>query len=230
MDAIIEFFSAFFADPGTTHAIYVSLLLAFSATSISAILGINLGLLLEAHEFRGKSIIVRFVRTCMGLPPVVVGLAVYLLIMRRGPLGDFGLLFTIKGMVLAQCIIITPIITGLMYMSAQRLVPSIRFFAKCIGANAWQTQLLIYKELSKEIYFVIVTGFGRSLSEIGAVMLIGGNIKGATRTMTTAITLLKSQGIYTEGIMLGVTLLVFSFILQFIADFLRKERNEHDNY
>ncbi len=230
MEALTAFFSLFFADSGTLHAIYVSLTLAFSATAISALIGIHFGLWLERNEFKGKRIVIRIVRTFMGVPPVVVGLMVYLIIMRRGPLGDFELLFTIKGMILAQCVIITPIITGLIYTSAQRLAPSVRFFAKCIGANAAQTRKLIRKELNKEVYFAMVTGFGRSLSEIGAVMLVGGNIKEMTRTMTTTISLLKNQGIYTEGIFLGLTLLLISFSLQLIADFLRKERDEIDNY
>ncbi len=229
MEAIKEYFHLLSAS-GALHAVQVSLTLAFCATAISAIVGIHFGLWLERNEFRGKRILIRIIRTLMGVPPVVVGLVVYLLIMRRGPLGYFEILFTIQGMILAQCLIITPIITGLIYTSAQRLAPSIRFFAKCIGANKTQTRRLIYKEMSKEVYFAIVAGFGRSLSEIGAVMLVGGNIKGDTRTMTTAISLLKSQGIYTEGIMLGITLLLLSFGLQLMADFLRKERNELDNY
>ncbi len=230
MDAIAAFSSLFFAESSTIHAIYVSLLLGFSATAISSLIGIHCGLWLERNDFSGKKVVVRIVRTFMGVPPVVVGLMVYLLIMRRGPLGSFEMLFTIKGMILAQCVIITPIITGLMYTSAQRLAPSVRFFAKCIGANPAQTRALIRKELNKEIYFAMVTGFGRSLSEIGAVMLIGGNISGSTRTMTTTISLLKSQGIYTEGIFLGIILLLISFTLQLIADILRKERDEIDNY
>ncbi len=229
MEAIREYIDLLTAS-GAFHAVQVSLTLAFCATTISAIVGIQLGLCLERNEFKGKRLVVRIIRTLMGVPPVVVGLVVYLLIMRRGPLGAFEMLFTIQGMILAQCIIIIPIITGLIYTSAQRLAPSVRFFAKCIGANQSQTRRLIYREMGKEIYFTIVTGFGRSLSEIGAVMLVGGNIKGDTRTMTTAISLLKSQGIYTEGIMLGLTLLVLSFVLQLVADILRKERDELDNY
>ncbi len=229
MEAVREYINLFL-ESGALHAVQVSLILAFCSTAISAIIGIHLGLWLERHDFCGKKIIIRIIRTLMGVPPVVVGLAVYLLIMRRGPLGAFEMLFTIKGMILAQCIIIIPIITGLIYTSAQRLAPSIRFFAKCIGANKSQTRRLTYREMSKEIYFAIVTGFGRSLSEIGAVMLVGGNIKGDTRTMTTAISLLKSQGIYTEGIVLGLTLLILSFGLQLLADILRKERDELDNY
>ena len=99
-----------------------------------------------------------------------------------------------------------------------------------MGADERQTNQLIIKELKNEIYFSILTGFGRSISEVGAVMLVGGNIKYSTRTMTTAISLLKSQGIFEEGIILGVLLLWLSFILQSLMDYLRKEEGKHENY
>ncbi len=230
MEALTAYFNLFFSNSGALHAIYVSLILAFSSTTISFIIGVNCGLWLERNQFMGKNILIRIIRTLMGTPPVVVGLIVYLLIMRRGPLGSFNLLFTIQGMVLAQCFIIIPIITGLVYNSAQRLAPQVRFFALCVGANKSQTKKLIFKELGKEIYFAYVIGFGRSLSEVGAAMLIGGNIKEYTRSMTTTISLLKSQGVFTEGIILGLILLAISFSLQLLADFLRKEREEIANY
>lgn len=166
----------------------------------------------------------------MGVPPVVVGLVVYLLTMRKGPLGPLALLFTVKGMVLAQVLIIAPIISGMVYSYAEASVPEIRVFAKTIGADKKQTNRLIISELRNEIYFCIITGFGRAISEVGSVMLVGGNIKGSTRTMTTAISLLKSQGIYTEGIGLGLLLLIMAFLLQWLADVLRKEGVRDENY
>ena len=99
-----------------------------------------------------------------------------------------------------------------------------------MGAGKLQTNFLLLKEMKHEIYFAVVTGFGRSISEVGAVMLVGGNIKGHTRTMTTAISLLKSQGIFTEGLTLGILLLIMAFILQCMADFFRKESQEDENY
>ncbi len=230
MEATIAYIELFFANSGALHAIYVSLILAVCSTIISTILGVNLGLWLERSEFVGKKNIIRILRTLMGVPPVVIGLIVYLLIMRRGPLGNFNLLFTVHGMIFAQCLIIIPIITGLIHSCAEKQASSIRFFASCIGANKNQTKSLIRSELSKEIYFAAVVGFGRSLSEVGAVMLVGGNIKMHTRTMTTTISMLQSQGVFTEGIMLGLILLVISFILQLVADYLRKENQELDNY
>ncbi len=229
MDYILECIN-YFAEEGTLSAIKVTMILGFSSTGISAIIGIWLGLLLERHEFWGKRIIVRINRTMMGVPPVVVGLVTYMLLMRKGPLGALGLLFTVPGMIIAQTIIITPIICGMVYTSALRTAPAVRFFGKCIGADHKQTKKLIRKEMKKDIYFTIVTGFGRSISEVGAVMIVGGNMKFYTRTMTTTISLLKSQGIFTEGILLGSILLVMAFILQWIADILQKERVEYENY
>ncbi len=189
-----------------------------------------MGLWLERHRFPGKRIIIRVNRTLMGLPSVVVGLVVYMLLMRRGPLGFLNWLFTIQGMVIAQTIIITPIICGMIFTHAARIAPSIRMFAKTVGANARQTNKLILKELRNEIYFAIVTGFGRSISEVGAVLLVGGNIKNSTRTMTTTISTLKSAGVFTDGIILGVMLLIMAFVIQIIADQLRKEQLYDDNY
>ena len=163
----------FFSNIGALDAIRVTFIMAISSTFISAVLGITLGLLLERHDFIGKKIVIRINRTLMGVPPVVIGLLVYLLLMRRGPLGPLSMLFTIRGMILAQTLIITPIISGMVYAHSARSAPSIRQFARTMGASRGQTNLLLIKEMKNEIYFAIVTGFGRSISEVGAVMLVG---------------------------------------------------------
>lgn len=223
-------FDGIFSDVGVYSAILVTLRMAVTSTFLSAVLGTCLGLVMERYSFPGKRLAVRINRTLMGVPPVVVGLLVYILTMRRGPLGKLELLFTVEGMILAQTIIITPIICGMVYTYAAKTAPGIRVFAKTMGAGKLQTDLLLLKEMKHEIYFAVVTGFGRSISEVGAVMLVGGNIKGHTRTMTTAISLLKSQGIFTEGLTLGILLLIMAFILQCMADFFRKESQEDENY
>ncbi|MEG0107916.1 MAG: ABC transporter permease [Lachnospiraceae bacterium] len=227
---MLEWTQKIISDPGIMSAIQVTFIMAICSTTISSVLGILFGLLLERFTFPGKRAVVRLNRTLMGVPPVVVGLVVYLLIMRRGPLGSLSLLFTVPGMVIAQTIIITPVICGMIYSYARESAPSIRVFGITMGATKWQTTKLIIKELKKEIYFCMITGFGRSISEVGAVMLVGGNIKGQTRTMTTAISLLKSQGIFTEGVALGMVLLIMAFILQWICDMLQKEETEDENY
>ena len=204
--------------------------MAFASTLISSVIGIAAGLWLQKHEFFGKRVVIRINRTLMGVPPVVMGLIVYLLTMRGGLLGPLSLLFTVRGMILAQVLIITPIISGMVFSYADGTVPAIRAFAKTMGANEKQTDRLILSELRNELYFCIIAGFGRSISEVGSVMLIGGNIKGHTRTMTTMISLLKSQGIYSEGIGLGLLLLIIAFILQTLGDHLRKEQIRDENY
>lgn len=227
---MIEWLRGVFTDPAVLSAIKVTFEMAFASTLISAVLGTASGLWLQNHEFAGKKTVVRINRTLMGVPPVVIGLLVYMLTMRGGPLGPLALLFTVKGMILAQVLIITPIISGMVFSYAEAAVPEIRNFAKTMGADKRQTDRLILSELRNEIYFCIITGFGRAISEVGSVMLVGGNIKGHTRTMTTMISLLKSRGIYSEGIGLGVLLLVMAFILQTLADHVRKEQIRDENY
>ncbi|MBR0374342.1 MAG: ABC transporter permease [Mogibacterium sp.] len=227
---MLDWLKGVFTNPDVLSSIKVTFEMAVSSTIISAVIGIAFGLWLQNHNFIGKRVVIRVNRTLMGVPPVVIGLLVYLLTMRRGPLGSLALLFTVKGMVLAQTLIIAPIISGMVFSYAETAVPAIRAFAKTMGADKRQTNRLILSELRNEIYFCIITGFGRAISEVGSVMLVGGNIKGHTRTMTTMISLLKSQGIYSEGIGLGLLLLIMAFILQTLADFVRKEQIRDENY
>lgn len=208
-----------------------TLRMALSSTAVSAVLGTVLGLWLERSRFPGKSLVIRLNRTLMGVPPVVMGLVVYLLLMRKGPLGFMNILFTVRGMVVAQIMIITPIVCGMACSGAQQNAGRIRDFGVTMGAGRRQTQLLLIKEMSGEIYFAVVTGFGRAISEVGAVMIVGGNIQYKTRTMTTAITLLRNKGNYSEAIFLGAVLLVIAFLIQTAADHLRKEdRRADENY
>ena len=199
------------------------------STFIGSVLGIILGLLLEKGRFPGKRIVVRLCRTLMGTPPVVAGLAVYLLLMRKGPFGAWGLLFTVTSMVIAQVFIITPIVTGMVYTNAMRSAPAIRAFAKTMGADGFQTQFLLIKEMSGEIYFAVITAFSRAVSEVGAVMIVGGNIQHKTRTMTTAISMLRNTGDFAQGITLGILLLVIAFILQSLSDFFHKGEVPEEN-
>lgn len=210
--------------------ILLTMKLGIFSTTISALFGIPFGLLLERVDFFGKKIIIRINRTLMGFPPVVVGLIVYLLLMRRGLFGKAELLFTFWAMVIAQIFIIAPIISGMVYTTSKNLAPQIRNFAISMGANRWQTFLILIKEMKNDIYFILITAFGRSISEVGAVMIVGGNIQFKTRTMTTAISLMRNKGNYSEAITLGVVLLVLSFFIQWIVDVLRRYENYDENY
>ena len=132
-----------------------------------------------ADEISRKKLVVRVNRTLMGAPPVVIGLLTYMLLRKKGPFGALRWVFTIKGMVAAQVLIITPIVCGMVYSYAVRTAPSIRAFARTMGADRHRTARLLLREMKNEIYFAVVSGYGRSISEVGAVFLVGGNIKTA---------------------------------------------------
>ena len=223
-------FSDFSLTIGMLDSIKVTMIMSVCSTVISSFLGVFFAIMLEKHDFRGKKLIVRINRTLMGAPPVVVGLVTYMLLRKKGPLGDLRWVFTIKGMIVAQTLIITPIICGMVYSYLVRTAPKIRAFAKTMGADKWQTDMLILKEIKNEIYFSIVSGYGRSISEVGAVMLVGGNIRNRTRTMTTAISTLKSAGEFEAGVVLGILLMIMAFAVQTFADMIRKETSEDENY
>ena len=224
------FFSEFFGTIGMLDSIRVTIIMSFFSTLISSILGVTLAILLERSTFPMKRLVVRINRTMMGAPPVVMGLLTYMLLRKRGPLGILGWVFTIQGMVTAQTLIITPIICGMVYSYLVREAPRIRAFAHTMGANRMQTNLLILREIRNEVYFSVVSGYGRSISEVGAVFLVGGNIKNVTRTMTTAISTLKGAGDYYEGVFLGIILMLMAFVVQTLADWFRKEVREDENY
>ena len=214
---------------GVIDSIRVTLVMSFWSTLIASMLGIFLGLVLEQTKFPGKKLVVRVNRTLMGAPPVVIGLLTYMLLRKKGPFGALRWVFTIKGMVAAQVLIITPIVCGMVYSYAVRTAPSIRAFARTMGADRHQTARLLLREMKNEIYFAVVSGYGRSISEVGAVFLVGGNIKNSTRTMTTAISTLKGAGDYYEGVFLGVILMLLAFAVQTLAEHFRQEETPDEN-
>lgn len=215
---------------GALDSVRVTLIMSFWSTLLSALVGIPTGLALERGRFPGKKLVLRILRTLMGAPPVAIGLIAYMLLRRNGPLGSLHFLFTIKAMVFAQMMIIIPIICGMVHSYAASAAPAIRFFGKTIGANGIQTELLLVSELKREISFSVLTGYSRSISEVGAVFLVGGNIKNHTRTMTTAISTLKNAGEFKDGIMLGCLLLLIAFCVQLLSDYLLKEESKDENY
>ena len=213
----------------TLGIISTTLRMAFTSTVISSCFGIMFGLLLEKARFPGKKLVVRLCRTMMSAPPVVIGLIVFLLLMRRGPLGFLGLIFTVPGMIIAQVLLITPIVTCMVYSYACRVAPAIRVFAKTMGANALQTRFLMIREMRNEIYFAVIAAFSRAISEVGSVMIVGGNIQNRTRTMTTAISMMRNMGDYSQAITLGVILLIIAFLLQSLSDIIHKEHLGEEN-
>lgn len=193
-----------------------SLRVTVSALAISAIIGIPCGTWLALMRFPGKRLLNAVIYTGMGLPPVVAGLMVYLFLSRSGPLGDLGWLFTTRAMIVAQTIIATPLIIGVTMSSVQGVDPSLHVQLRALGATSWQTTLAVLIEARFGVIVGIVAGFGSIISEVGAVMLVGGNIDGRTRVLTTAIVLETRRGNFDLALALGILLLALSFVANLI--------------
>ncbi len=220
MEQIIEGFKSALSliasfDPELISIVSLTLFVTIAATAMAAVISIPLGIFLGIKDFPLKSLVVRILYTFMSLPPVIVGLFVFLLIVRRGPLGGLGILFTATAMIIAQFLLVTPIITGIVYNGTLEKGRDIKNLGKTLGASRLQLLLLLIRELRIEIFAGIISGYGRAISEVGAVMIVGGNIQGHTRVMTTAIAMLRSMGDYEMAIALGLVLLALSFIINF---------------
>lgn len=213
LDGIIEAFKLLTSfDKEIYSIIFLSIYVSLTSTLISSFIGIPLGFLMGLKEFRFKRIFARLLYTFMSLPPVVVGLVVAIIISRRGPLGNFSLLFTPAAMIIAQTLLVTPIITGIIFNNSKDQGQLIKQICKTLGGNKWDTLILLIKEMRINILIAVVTGFGRAISEVGAVMIVGGNIKGHTRVMTSFIAMNHSMGNYSTSIAMGLVLLMISFI------------------
>lgn len=201
----------FSLDPTVMEIVKRSLQVTVSALMIAAILGIPAGTWLALNRFRGHRLVSVLVYTGMGLPPVVVGLCVYLLLSRTGPMGDLGWLFSMNAMVIAQVIIATPLIVGVTMSSVLGVDPELRVQLRALGATRWQATVAMLSEARFGIIVGIVAGFGSIISEVGAVMLVGGNIDGRTRVLTTAVVLETRRGNFDVALALGIILLGLSF-------------------
>lgn len=201
----------------------VTLRMSLASTSLSCIIGIPLGVFLGSGSFRGKAMLMRVLYTLTGLPPVVAGLLVFLLLSRSGLLGSLKLLFSVEAMVIAQCILIIPIVTALCASVIAIKAPSLLETADGLRLPRRTKTKLLLIENRVPLVSVILTGFGRAISEVGAVNLVGGNIQYKTRVMTTAIMLETNKGNFEFAIALGVVLLIIAFIINFAASFLKKD-------
>lgn len=195
----------------------MSLTVSGSATIISAFIGIPLGAWIGLSDFPGRRLLLRVIYTLMALPPVLAGLLVYLLLSRSGPLGVWELLFTPTAMILAQCLLVTPIIAGLVAAAIAGKEGIIFDHALSLGANRMQAMWTIIRETRSSIIAAVLTGFGRAFAEVGAVMLVGGNIRHMTRVLTTSIVLETRQGNFEMGVALGIILLIISFTVSSIV-------------
>ncbi len=203
----------FSLDPEVLEIALLSLKVSGLALSISTILGIPLGAWLGLSRFLGRRLAVTFIYTGMGFPPVVVGLLVYLLLSRSGPLGSLGWLFNPSAMVLAQVIISLPLVAGFTMAAVMGVDPELRSQLRSLGATERQATWALLREARLGVLVAIIAGLGSIISEVGAVMMVGGNIQGHTRVLTTAIVLETQKGNFDLAIALGLILLGIAFVI-----------------
>jgi tungstate transport system permease protein len=200
------------ADPALFEIVWLSLRVSGVALAISTTLGVPIGAALGLSRLRVRGLVTALLYTGMGLPPVVVGLFVYLMLSRSGPFGMLSWLFTSSAMIVAQVIIAFPLVAGLTMAAVQSVDPALRVQVRSLGATRWQELWAVLCETRIGIVAAIVAGFGGIISEVGAVMLVGGNIEGKTRVLTTAIVLNTRTGEFALAIALGVVLLALAFV------------------
>jgi tungstate transport system permease protein len=200
------------ADPALWQIIFLSLRVSGIALAISTLTGVPVGAALGLSRLRARGLITALLYTGMGLPPVVVGLLVYLLLSRSGPLGGLSWLFTPNAMIAAQVIIAFPLVSGLTMTAVQSVEPALRLQVRSLGATRLQEVWAVLVEARIGVVAAIVAAFGGIISEVGAVMLVGGNIEGKTRVLTTAIVLNTRTGEFSLALALGIILLALAFL------------------
>jgi len=190
--------------------IWTSLRVSGLATVLAGVVAVPIALLLASVEFKGKRILVLIIQTLMATPTVVIGLILYFLLNRSGPLGRFGLLFTPTAMTIGEMILILPIIIGFSYGALRQVDERVKLTAKSLGASSFQLSWLILSEARLPLIIAVLAGFARAISEVGIAMMVGGNIKGYTRNITTTIALESSKGEFELALILGLVLLALT--------------------
>ena len=205
------------ADPKLTDIVLLSLRVSLTAVALSCMVGLPFGAAIAVSRFPGRRSVVVVLNALMGLPPVVVGLLVYLLLSRAGPLGTWGLLFTPTAMVIAQTILITPIVAALSRQVVEDAWDEYREQLRSLGERRFGAAVTLLWDLRFSLVTIVLAGFGRAAAEVGAVIIVGGNIDGVTRVMTTAIALETSKGDLPLALGLGMILLTIVLVLNAAA-------------
>jgi tungstate transport system permease protein len=218
MDIIIEgikqaFILLFTLDPEVLGITWLSLKVSGTATLISLLFGVSVGTVVALTQFPGRRIVVSLINTGMGLPPVVVGLFVTIFLWRNGPLGFMEILYTPAAIIIAQAVIATPIVMGISLAAIQNLPANLRLQILALGATRLQMVWILVKEARLPLLAAIMAGFGGVISEVGASIMVGGNIKGYTRVLTTATVMETSKGNFDIAMALGIILLLLAFFV-----------------
>jgi tungstate transport system permease protein len=226
LDGFVSAIMLLFSLNGEIYQImFLSLFVSGSATLIASAIGIPLGSLIALKRFRGKEFVKTLTYTFVGLPPVVAGLVIFLLLVRVGPFGVLGLLYSPAAMILAQITLALPLVVGVT-MSAVSSVPAeVRDTAISLGATGWQSTVTILKEAKTGLITAIITGFGSCISEVGAVYIVGGNIRFETRVLTTAIMTSTGMGDFGFSLALGIILLAMAFLVNVPLVRLQRKRS-----
>ena len=226
MDLLIDsFLSAILLvvsfDPEMVSIVGVSLQVSCTSTFFAGLFGVPAGFIISFSQFAGKRMVITVLNTLLALPTVVIGLFVYAFISRRGIFGPFDLLYTQKAIIIGQTILIIPVVTAFAIAAISRIDERYRKTAMTLGANRLQTAWIIFREARFGIVAAIIAAFGRVISEVGISMMLGGNIKGFTRTMTTAMALEYDKGSFTLAVALGIVLLGLSFGMNLLFHFVQ---------
>jgi tungstate transport system permease protein len=209
-------------DPGVMQITWLSLQISGTATLLSLLVGIPAGVGLALAKFPGRGFLIALVNTGMGLPPVVVGLFVSIFLWRSGPLGALGLLYTPTAIVIAQFVIAAPIVVGLTVAAMQQLNPKLRLQLLALGASRWQLLWLLMREARLPLLAAVMAGFGGVISEVGASMMVGGNLLGQTRVLTTATVLETGKGNFDIAIALSLILLTLVFGVNYLLTWVQQ--------
>jgi len=233
MDYILNgFFEAlkliFSFDKEFLEIVFVSLKVSFLSTVLATVFGVPFGIFVSYKEkFFLKNAIITVLNTCMSLPTVVIGLTVYSFLSRKGPFGEFSLLFTQTAIVIGQFILIFPVISSLTISAIKGLDKRVKKTVVLLGANNLQQFVIFVKEARFGIMAAIIAGFGRVFAEVGISMMLGGNIKNYTRTITTAIALETSKGEFALGVALGIVLLTVALLINIVFSGIQRSKNEY---
>ena len=214
-------------DAELVEIVMVSIKVSFAATLIAAVGGIPAGFVVASAVFPGKRMVLTILNTLLALPTVVIGLLVYSFISRRGILGPLDLLYTQKAMVIGQVILIVPVIMTLTIAAISRIDKRYRVTALTLGASRLQMAWVIVKEARYGIFAAVIAAFGRVIAEVGISMMLGGNAKGFTRTMTTAMALEYDKGEFVLSVALGITLMTIAFVINMLFHLLQGQTSDN---
>lgn len=226
IEGIVEAFILIFTfDEEIWDIIFLSIRVSGTATILATVMGLPLGSYLGLREFRGKKTLSNLLNTFMGFPPVVMGLIIFLLLSRSGPLGGLGILYTAIAMIIAQLFLAIPIVIGTSKAAIESVDPNLRETILSLGGKEYQLWWELIKDSKKSIIAGILIAFGQAISEVGAVIIVGGNIRWHTRTFTTAIVLQTRMGEFGMAIALGMVLIIITFILNYTLTHLQSKKD-----